>query len=110
MLEVFEHRGIHISAVYHCPYHPQAGEGEYKRESIDRKPGPGMILKARDAFDLDLENSILIGDKESDMEAARRAGIGRRVLLISSSSGTKLLAVEQFSSLHEIKSTLFTDH
>lgn len=76
MREEFRTRGIDIARVYHCPYHPTAGVGEYKRESFDRKPNPGMIFKARDELGLDLAQCVLIGDKDSDIEAGRAAGVG----------------------------------
>lgn len=75
MLERFMDRGIAIDRVYHCPYHPTAGIGEYRRESFDRKPNPGMILRAARELNLDLSCSALIGDKDSDIEAGRAAGV-----------------------------------
>lgn len=81
MLAEFRARGIALDAVYHCPYHPTAGIGDYRRESFDRKPNPGMLLKARDALGLDLPGSLLIGDKTSDLEAGRAAGVGHLLLL-----------------------------
>ena len=54
MVGEFANRGIRIARIYHCPYHPTEGVGEYRRESFDRKPNPGMILRARADFDLDL--------------------------------------------------------
>ena len=58
MLDQFRARGIRIARVYHCPFHPTEGIGEYRRESFDRKPNPGMILKAESDFALDLANSV----------------------------------------------------
>lgn len=81
MLARFSERGVEIAAVYACPCHPEHGTGAYKRDSFDRKPNPGMILKARDAFDIDLSQSVLIGDKNSDIEAGRGAGVGRLFFL-----------------------------
>lgn len=81
MLGEFEARGITLDAVHHCPYHPTAGIGDYRRESFDRKPNPGMLLKARDALGLDLRRSLLIGDKVSDIAAGRAAGVGHLLLL-----------------------------
>ncbi len=81
MLAAFRERGIGIDRVYHCPFHPTAGVGEYRQESFDRKPNPGMILKARADFALDLSKSVLIGDKDSDIEAGRAAGVGCLVKL-----------------------------
>jgi D-glycero-D-manno-heptose 1,7-bisphosphate phosphatase len=82
MLEAFRGRGIEIDRVYHCPCHPTAGIGEYRRESFDRKPNPGMILQARKDFDLDLSQCVLIGDKKSDIEAGRAAGVGCLIKLV----------------------------
>jgi len=76
----FAAEGIAIAQVYYCPYHPVHGIGKYKADSNDRKPNPGMILKAARDFDLDLSNCILVGDRESDMKAAQTAGIGHKVL------------------------------
>jgi D-glycero-D-manno-heptose 1,7-bisphosphate phosphatase len=70
MLGEFNKKGIKISKVYFCPHHPEiTGECEC------RKPKPGMILKAAHDFDIDIENSILIGDKDSDILAGKNAGI-----------------------------------
>jgi D-glycero-D-manno-heptose 1,7-bisphosphate phosphatase len=82
MVGEFAQRGVPVDRVYHCPYHPTAGIGEYRRESFDRKPNPGMLLKARDELGIDLAASVLVGDKDSDMEAGRRAGVGRLVQLV----------------------------
>ena len=81
MLKEFEIRGVHISRVYYCPYHPVYGIGEYKRESEDRKPNPGMILKAKAECGIDLKRSVLIGDKDSDIEAGQAAGINTVIAL-----------------------------
>ena len=43
--------GVVLDAVYHCPYHPTHGIGEWRREHEDRKPGPGMLFRA--ALELD---------------------------------------------------------
>lgn len=68
--------GAVIDAFYHCPYHPDAVSELYRAaDHPDRKPNPGMILRAARDLQLDLAASFLIGDKDSDIEAARRAGI-----------------------------------
>lgn len=74
----FEEEGAPLTEVFHCPYHPEHGVGDYKRESFDRKPNPGMLLRAADRHGIDLPNSVMIGDKDSDMQAARSAGVGVR--------------------------------
>ncbi|MDP1774220.1 MAG: HAD family hydrolase [Methylobacter sp.] len=83
MCERFAEEGVAIDAVYYCPYHAVYGIGKYKVDSFDRKPNPGMILRARDELELLLEDSILIGDKASDIAAARAAKVGRAVLMAS---------------------------
>ena len=77
----FLKQGVELDAVYHSPYHPEHGIGEYKREHPDRKPGPGMMLRGQAQFDLDLPQSLLIGDRCTDMQAAAAAGIGQAFLL-----------------------------
>lgn len=81
MLREFEQRAVAIAKVYHCPYHRQYGKGRYRRESVMRKPGLGMILKAQKEFDLDLPASVLIGDKSTDIAAGRAPGVGMNILL-----------------------------
>lgn len=83
MVNEFQRRGIQISKTYFCPYHPTEGIGIYRQESFDRKPNPGMIFKARDEFELSLKDSILVGDKASDIEAGINAGVGANVLVKS---------------------------
>ena len=83
MLGEFRAHGITIDRVYHCPYHPTEGVGAYRRDSFHRKPNPGMILDARDALGLDLSCSVLVGDKDSDIEAGRAAGVGYGIRLLS---------------------------
>lgn len=70
-----EHGGI-IDAVYFCPYHSEHGIGEYRRHSEFRKPAPGMLRQAQSELSINMEQSILIGDKPSDMVAGYAAGVG----------------------------------
>jgi D-glycero-D-manno-heptose 1,7-bisphosphate phosphatase len=81
MLQEFELRRAQIDRVYYCPDHPEAVVAAYRRDSPMRKPQPGMILQARTELDLSLPESVLIGDKESDIEAGRRAGVGTTILV-----------------------------
>ncbi len=68
--------GAHIDAFYICPFHPQAKLDAYRHpDHPERKPNPGMILKALAEWPVDRGRCVLIGDQESDLEAARRAGI-----------------------------------
>jgi D-glycero-D-manno-heptose 1,7-bisphosphate phosphatase len=77
----FAEHDVEIARVYFAPTHPEKGIGIYRRESPDRKPGPGMIFKARDEFGLDLAASALVGDRETDIQAAINGGVGTRILI-----------------------------
>ncbi|MEK7736323.1 MAG: HAD family hydrolase, partial [Pseudomonadota bacterium] len=83
MCRRFEQERAPITEVFYCPYHPEHGKGAYLAESFDRKPNPGMLLRAAEKYAISLAESIMIGDKESDMEAAMRAGVESRILLLA---------------------------
>ena len=101
MCEQFSREGVEITEVFHAPTHPQEGIGVYKRESIDRKPGPGMIIKAQKSIGINLAQSAMVGDRESDIEAAISAGIGKKLLIDSSNKNLHTKADITVSSLVE---------
>ena len=80
----FKTHDITISKTYFCPYHPEGIIEKYKKHSEDRKPNPGMILKAVQEFNIDLSQSILIGDSVTDIQAANAAGVKTAILLTNS--------------------------
>ncbi len=86
MRDRFAQEHAPIAEVYYCPTHPEHGKGNYLTESFDRKPNPGMLLRAAGQFRISLTDSAMLGDKESDMEAAKRAGLSLRILLRTSST------------------------
>lgn len=98
MLAMLAAESIYIEKLYYCPHHPDFGSVLYRKDCRCRKPKPGMIFDAEAEFDLDLGQSILIGDKMSDVEAATSAGIGKAYLLsdeisIDSKNATSILDV-----------------
>jgi len=105
MLEIFSNNGVEVKKVYFCPHHPSKGDSEYTKVCECRKPEPGMIIKAQHEFDLDLDNSILIGDKASDILAAQNAGIGRQVLV--ESKYTKGVEVSAYRINHITEAILY---
>jgi D-glycero-D-manno-heptose 1,7-bisphosphate phosphatase len=92
MIGKFAGEGVTIAKVYHCPYHPEAAVERYRCDHADRKPSPGMLLRARDELRLDLSASILIGDRLTDIEAGRRAGIPRLCLVPHASAAAAVAA------------------
>jgi D-glycero-D-manno-heptose 1,7-bisphosphate phosphatase len=67
--------GAQLDAVYACAHHPE-GRAEFAHpDHPARKPNPGMLLQAASDLSIDLKSSWLVGDKASDIEAARRAGL-----------------------------------
>jgi len=69
-------RGARIGAVYACPFHDEAEDPKWRHpDHPDRKPNPGMILRAIADHHIDPTRSFLIGDRATDLEAARRAGL-----------------------------------
>lgn len=83
MMNEFKKQDINIKKVYHCPHHP-----DFSGECECRKPNPGMILQAQQEFDIDLSQSILVGDKNSDIEAGIKVGIEKNYLV---NTGHKIL-------------------
>ena len=73
--------GAHVDGVYAAPHHEQ-GIGEYAHpDHPDRKPNPGMLMRATLEHDLDLSRSWIIGDKLADVEAGHRAGCRAALVL-----------------------------
>lgn len=76
-------RGIELTAVYHCPHHPEGRIAGFNIDCSCRKPAPGMLLRAASECGLDLTRSVLVGDKLSDIGAGRSAGVPCNVLVRS---------------------------
>jgi len=82
MCEEFLAQGVLISKVYYSPYHSACGLGKYKKDDESRKPRPGMIRQAVNDFNIDVSESVLIGDKYTDIQAGQNAGVGTNILYI----------------------------
>ncbi len=68
--------GAHIDAFYVCPYHENAVLEAYRVvDHPDRKPAPGMLLRALTEWGIDPARAVMVGDKQTDVLAAERAGI-----------------------------------
>lgn len=83
MQQALADAGVVVDAVYHCPHHPKGEVAKLAIECDCRKPAPGMILRATKELNLSLADSFLVGDKPSDIEAARAAGVGKAYIVQS---------------------------
>jgi D-glycero-D-manno-heptose 1,7-bisphosphate phosphatase len=75
MTKELERDGAKLDAVYYCAHHPSVGEPPYRFDCDCRKPKPGLISRAAQDFDIDLAESWMVGDRYSDLELARNAGV-----------------------------------
>ena len=88
MIKEFTKNNIEIKKVYYCPHHPN-----FSSTCSCRKPEAGMLLEAQKEFDIDISKSIIVGDKESDIEAGINAGINETYLFSTcrESKATKII-------------------
>jgi D-glycero-D-manno-heptose 1,7-bisphosphate phosphatase len=83
MRAVLRAQGVELAGVYHCPHLPGGSVPEYAIDCDCRKPAPGMLLQAARELGLDLGRSVIVGDKASDLQAGRAAGVAFKVLVRS---------------------------
>jgi D-glycero-D-manno-heptose 1,7-bisphosphate phosphatase len=76
MLAQFNNQGVDILDVFFCPHGP-------KSTCKCRKPQPGMLIEARDKYGISMKDSWIIGDKETDIDAANAAGVNNTILVRS---------------------------
>lgn len=99
--------GVTLSGFYHCPHHPTEAEGEFRQQCDCRKPAPGMIQQAVLDHGIDVKTSLLVGDKDSDIEAGRAAGVGRLFKVVDSAqSGASAPDIQFVTALSEVPSLL----
>jgi D-glycero-D-manno-heptose 1,7-bisphosphate phosphatase len=98
-------RGVDLDGIYYCPHHSEEGQGEFKVDCECRKPKPGMLMNAIEDLNIDIEASILVGDKVSDLQAGIAAGIKTNYLVRSGKGITEqgeTLATAVFDDLAAI--------
>ena len=83
MKQQFAAHGIKIDGVYYCPHHLEKGQVPYNIDCDCRKPNPGMLLQAIREYGIDPAQSLMVGDKAADMQAATAAGVARKFLVRS---------------------------
>jgi len=98
MLEKFYKKDIRIHDVFHCPHGPEDN-------CNCRKPKPGLFLKAIKKYSVDINKSWMIGDKETDIQSARDAGIGKTIIVKTGHSFDEDLTTADYI-LDSIKETI----
>jgi D-glycero-D-manno-heptose 1,7-bisphosphate phosphatase len=110
MRDALRAEGVELDAVYHCPFHPEHGVGRYKREHEDRKPGTGMLRRGAAELGVSLAESVMVGDRCSDVAAANAAGLRQAFLMAGTESAActgeylavrTLLEVERWLQVNE---------
>lgn len=97
MIDEFTKNGVTITKVYHCPHHPKITGA-----CSCRKPEPQMLLQAQKEFDIDMENSLMVGDKERDIEAGLNAGLHETYLFVENGDVPKSKATKVVNKLEQI--------
>lgn len=95
MKQQFAAHGVKIDGVYYCPHHLEKGQVPYNIDCDCRKPNPGMLLQAIREYGIDPAQSLMVGDKAADMQAATAAGVARKFLV---RSGNPLTAEDLHSA------------
>ena len=98
--EMLATRNARIDGVYYCPHHPDSGLGQYKTACECRKPMPGMLTRAASECCLDLGNSLMIGDRESDLQAGSNAGC--QTALVRTGYGSETAAMIDMADVRGI--------
>ena len=103
MLGQFNNNGIKILDTFYCPHGPE--------ENCEcRKPKPGMFIEAKDKYNIRMKDSWMIGDKETDIEAANLAGINNTILvrsghLIDESNSNSKFTIDSIKQSKELIKT-----
>jgi D,D-heptose 1,7-bisphosphate phosphatase len=91
-------QNAYIDALYFCPHHPDGGypeeRKEYKIKCNCRKPAPGLLLRAADEMNIDLSQSYMIGDRDSDVEAGQNAHVKASLKIKTNEKGALLKVLQ----------------
>ena len=95
MIDKLRCENIYITDIFYCT--------SVDETHPDRKPNPGLFLKAKEKYKLDMPSSLSIGDKERDIIAAKKAGVGLNILLTDNTE-TTTVAEYKINNLLEVLS------
>ena len=107
MCDKFKATGGLIDAIYYSPFHPTDAKGEFLRQEDTRKPGPGMFYEAFNDFPINISDSIMVGDRISDMLAGLSAQISKNYLFLGSTHAytediidSKITTIKKFTEIN----------
>ncbi len=106
-----EKHSVIADGYYYCPHHPEAVIDEFRADCGCRKPQPGLILKAVSDFsqigiEIDLKNSLTVGNRRSDLLAGINAGTGKNILIGSDEPDAADIASAHYQSLFDLEQVL----
>lgn len=107
MKQQFARNKIQIAGIYHCPHHPQDAMEQYKLHCACRKPQPGMLLQAAKELNIDLGQSIMLGDRLSDMQAAQAAGLAGGFRFVADDKSAPLHSDDFYQSVTRFEQVQF---
>jgi len=89
LTKALEAVGAHLDGIYYCPHHPLEGRAPYRTACDCRKPKPGLIRRAVADLNIDLPNSVMVGDNISDIKLAENVGIPGVLVLTGYGRGVR---------------------
>jgi len=100
MMAELRKQGVSIDLQLECFDLKEASVASYRNDSFWRKPNPGMIMEAIVRLNIDPARSMMLGDKETDMQAAQAAGVG--TLFLFSGLPTQMAGVRTITSFDDV--------
>ncbi len=93
--------GIDILDVFYCPHHPNGKVKMYSIECECRKPSAGMLIDAINKYNIDIDSSILVGDKLTDAEAGDKIGLSK-IYLVKTGHKLHSLEVDKYEVIDDL--------
>ena len=101
MEEDLKNSGINLLDIFYCPHHQDGRIKKYKIKCNCRKPKPGLFFQAIEKYNIELLESVMFGDQESDMKASHAAGVQDRFIIGDQPTSKSTLASGSFVNLKE---------
>jgi D-glycero-D-manno-heptose 1,7-bisphosphate phosphatase len=101
MQQTLRNFNVQLDDIYYCPHHPEGKIKEYATQCECRKPKPGLILQAAKKYNIDLNNSWMVGDILNDVEAGNAAGC--KTILLDNGNETEWILNEKREPAFTVK-------